>query len=484
MTSQEDPPITVFVSHKHDATGPAAQSISLKISQLFAGTKCFVAQDIRHGKDWSKDIHDALESSSWLLLLYTDPSQIWDWCLDETGFFAGRVEKADRLVCIVPEQMEAPGPLKRWKTCKATAVEIKALLRSVFGERFPRVFEEIDADPAVVRDSYIDDLVRQFLSCFSAQTAHYHARQWRFSVPNGGREKLRVGCLPDDTKVFARKEALEPLGYDFPDSGEIELSWEAVRENLDSIPFHSSVLETAIAYSMHHVLVNSMASKTLPVVRVSRKNKACHPTLYSSKFVSGCDEFCFILADVPETTPVPGLGDLALASNLLRSSISFRTKLINEHLTSIGPHLNKPSVKGFRDLLTRIHADYCTVSLEAMSMGLYDTEVIRHVFVSEDDIEFVGFVLGNKASESGEWVRLSVELFADLGRNLEEDALKPAFERVSDILGAMATINGEFIRRASLRISTLALGLDEKAVPAADNLRHFPRVTELAAGGE
>jgi hypothetical protein len=45
------------------------------------------------GDQWNPKIHEWLQESDWLLLLYTGQGVEWDWCLYETGFLRGPMEQ-------------------------------------------------------------------------------------------------------------------------------------------------------------------------------------------------------------------------------------------------------------------------------------------------------------------------------------------------------------------------------------------------------
>ena len=70
---------------------------------------------------WAAQIWDNLKKADWLLLLYTDPSEEWDWCLFEAGFFAGcTTEKEGRLVCLHTTDVPPPMPLQGWQSVSIT----------------------------------------------------------------------------------------------------------------------------------------------------------------------------------------------------------------------------------------------------------------------------------------------------------------------------------------------------------------------------
>src|SRR5690348_4343511 len=123
--------VGIFVSHKHDDR-LAAMHIKGRFEEL-GGERLdvYVSELIPTGEQWDPKIHQWLKESDWLLLLYTGPGVEWDWCLYETGFFAGSHEtNTKRLVCLHREGVELPGPLKAWEA--ATEENCEGLLDEIF----------------------------------------------------------------------------------------------------------------------------------------------------------------------------------------------------------------------------------------------------------------------------------------------------------------------------------------------------------------
>ena len=114
----------VFISHKgRDSAAAEAIRRALK-ARGGNNLEIFVSERIRPGVQWPIQIWDNLKLADWLLLLYTDPSQDWDWCLFEAGFFAGQSKEGDtRLVCLHTTDAPPPMPLQHWQSVAVTEAE-------------------------------------------------------------------------------------------------------------------------------------------------------------------------------------------------------------------------------------------------------------------------------------------------------------------------------------------------------------------------
>ena len=87
----------------------------------------FVSPAIEAAKKWNDEVFTKLSEADLLILLYTDPSADMDWCLFETGFFAGvsHMKKNRGLMCLLPQGGPTPKPLEGWENVEATDDGIK-----------------------------------------------------------------------------------------------------------------------------------------------------------------------------------------------------------------------------------------------------------------------------------------------------------------------------------------------------------------------
>ena len=87
MARIADDRFRVFISHKHDDHA-FADTVAAALCGLTGTIECFVSgADIGAGTDWNDEIREALFRSHLLLLLFTNPSSNWDWCLYEAGLY-------------------------------------------------------------------------------------------------------------------------------------------------------------------------------------------------------------------------------------------------------------------------------------------------------------------------------------------------------------------------------------------------------------
>jgi len=104
-------------------------------------------------------VKDRLEETNLLLLLFTDSSRSWDWCLYEAGLF-DRLddEHMRRIICLHSRSTDSPNPLKHLQAFNAEPHRLRRFLEQLFigtdllGITTPlagwleRVPERLDAD--------------------------------------------------------------------------------------------------------------------------------------------------------------------------------------------------------------------------------------------------------------------------------------------------------------------------------------------------
>ena len=129
--------INVFISHNHEDE-EAAKTIKNKLSLYGADRlRFYLSAEITTGEGRLKWINEHLASSNVLLLLFTDPSATWDWCLYEAGLFA-RLDRSEgeqnrRVLCLHNPKTDPPPQLRHLQTVKVDKPRMKSFLKQLFG---------------------------------------------------------------------------------------------------------------------------------------------------------------------------------------------------------------------------------------------------------------------------------------------------------------------------------------------------------------
>jgi hypothetical protein len=146
----------IFISHK-DEDKETAIAVKTALSQFDGDLKFFISgESIPAGDDWKSVLRNELRQSDLLLLLFTEPTRKWDWCLYEVGLFTTLDEKKDEpVVCMYNPEHGPPGPLTAIQGVPATVRDV-----SRFIERLVKT-TEITGGEEPFNDNVTDESIKR-----------------------------------------------------------------------------------------------------------------------------------------------------------------------------------------------------------------------------------------------------------------------------------------------------------------------------------
>lgn len=128
--------INIFISHKHEDQQTACcirDELKALDDPKAPRINFFLSEDILGGDNWYQWIKERLVETNLLLLLFTDSSRNWDWCLYEAGLF-DRLDDSHRrrIICLHSSHTSPPGPLQNLQAFKATPARLRVFLEQLF----------------------------------------------------------------------------------------------------------------------------------------------------------------------------------------------------------------------------------------------------------------------------------------------------------------------------------------------------------------
>ena len=144
----------IFISHKHD-DHDAAASMAQALEGLSDKIKCFVSgTDLAAGSDWNAEIRSQLLASHLLLLVFTEPSKNWDWCLYEAGLFTSLGDEHS-VVCLYRPNGTSPRPLNTLQGVQVDQAAVQRFLSQLCREtwRVAPKWVQGPLEPAAVTES-------------------------------------------------------------------------------------------------------------------------------------------------------------------------------------------------------------------------------------------------------------------------------------------------------------------------------------------
>jgi hypothetical protein len=122
----------IFISHK-DEDKETAIAVKTALSQFDGDLKFFISgESIPAGEDWKSVLRNELRESDLLLLLFTEPTRKWDWCLYEVGLFTTlEEENAEPVVCMYNPEHGPPSPLSGIQGVPTTIVDVSRFIEKL-----------------------------------------------------------------------------------------------------------------------------------------------------------------------------------------------------------------------------------------------------------------------------------------------------------------------------------------------------------------
>ena len=184
MTQDASNMFRVFVSHKHDDHA-LAETVKKTLEGLSGRIDCFVSgSDLSAGSDWNAEIRSQLAKSHLLILLFTEPSRNWDWCLYEAGLFTSLgVAEDHSVVCLYHPQNPLPSPLKTLQGVPVEVVPLQRFLSQLCKETW-RVAKEWRLGALVPRvpQTSIDEASHHIVKAFFPKATE--------ALPDVGKEEI------------------------------------------------------------------------------------------------------------------------------------------------------------------------------------------------------------------------------------------------------------------------------------------------------
>jgi TIR domain len=211
MARIPDDKFRVFISHKHEDHEFAA-TVANSLQSVSTAVECFVSgSDISAGTDWNREIRDALKRSHLLVLLFTNPTKGWDWCLYEAGLFTRLDEESvHAVVSLFHPDGSAPRVLKNLQGVPGSQAALLEFLENLCKSTW-RVSDDWRRGPlnSRVRPEVLNAAATQIAVAFPVARSHAtHHPCHRLVLDLSSASDSRDG-IPDDARVVEGPGATE-----------------------------------------------------------------------------------------------------------------------------------------------------------------------------------------------------------------------------------------------------------------------------------
>ena len=166
----------VFISHKEEDKETAI-AVRDALAHFSGHLKFFISgEDIQEGTEWKHALRERLRVSDLLLMLFTEPTWKWDWCLYEVGLFTKLDEAGipvEPVVCIHDPKGAPPSPLLTTQGVRATEADVAR-----FVERLIKTTEITGWEEPLnsnITDQHIRQAAVTISNRFVGNIHHYYA---------------------------------------------------------------------------------------------------------------------------------------------------------------------------------------------------------------------------------------------------------------------------------------------------------------------
>jgi hypothetical protein len=423
--------VCVFLSHK-ERDEPAARRIKDELENLSGGMHIHLFEDIPGGTDYREWLNETFRSADLLILLYTDPTEEWDWCLFEAGWFTPlRSENRRPVICLYNPEGDPPKPLGNLEAVKAERRElVSRFLHPLF-----RTKDFVEVTP-LLNEHLTDEKLGQVADRIAAQIgptqtiSRYYLD--RIIIEASGKEVAEQGKVPDTAKVTAQDGRLDILELD-----QAQFSWADFKGRAEETKgpgtFWIEELEAAIL---------RVAEKRPPMVSTATFRGLRGGKIYRA-LLDRVDRVAdeprkFYVAFNKELEPelVGGPGKMGLAFNLLRLASRFRWEVFEPFSRMLGsPECDVNEV--IRAMMESIKA----IEDEAKRHEFLNRETAEELFDPALRPEI------NRMFDRWEAIRqqLAVEVAAD----------RPQAETVKGLLAEIGEMNTGFMAHVATTYATL-----------------------------
>ena len=397
VPTQKGDPVKVFISHKaEDAT--LARSIKKIMEVYAAGRLVFhISEEMPKGADWYKWIKDRLVESRMLLLLFTDNTAVWDWCLYEAGLFTQWDDDTRRIICLHTCR-EPPAPLKHLQSVPALGEEIALFLRQLFVETELTGLESplnamLASNPAELKRA-----AEKIAKAMRRETVRqeYFTKHILINVERPAR--LAAEGVPDDAVIDSDAESLALFNKKMG-----RWTWGDLVGGRKEGPDRRWISE--LNHAVIQASSRSLVDPILATLHVRQTGRSYRPILHSVATKSdGSQQFNVIFAEDVSWQLTGIRGALPTLLVALIMIVRFRFEVIERYGRRTIEQHHGMSEKA---VCSEIKQNIVNIELEAESHGLVDVATLLDAFEAEQDRDAV-------KAQFDSWHELRQNLFQTL----------------------------------------------------------------------
>lgn len=422
--------LRIFISHKMKDKLVAKKIVDELKDYAADKFEFFLSENIPFGEDWSEKIHQNLKKADWLILLYTDPTEEWDWCLYETGFFRASPKRGERrLICLHSKDVQPPKPLKPWRSVPAVHAEVVQFIRDIYQDISPDLSQE-----------KIEDAARIIVEAVGPKPQRqYYNNYLKLSLDPNQVETLRAtGEVPEGALVESKEMSLKMFGLREKSSGQWTLG--EIVEDLKGLEQRGWI--SNLGKAMRDASYDRDFSSCQPLFHSPKDEETYRPVVHRlDSMPDDKQEFTILFVEIPNEEDPRPVGNLGTISTLMTIGRRFRWGVIENYRRQIGELISKGANDEDIDRsLEHLDSAIMKIETEAAHMGFFDLESVTSAFDEPEDMAAIEEITAK---------------YAELKQSLVDQKKTRDLRGIVDILMKIRDMNKNFLVRAAKRYHQL-----------------------------
>ena len=414
----------VFISHKSRDKYAATVIDGILRKAGGANLKVFLSERIEPGVEWSNEIWEKVKKADWLILLYTDPSDEWDWCLFEAGFFAGGGKTG--LICLHTKDVIQPKPLQQWQSVHVNDEdEMEQFLKTLL----------TDLNPALVESKEdLRKLIVEIGAAFIRKVRRKLDSEWNtefviISFKNPAQVKMlkETGRISNDVSCGEEvRESLDIFGHR---TGECTI--ETIQDGLNI--YERSWWMKCLGEALRAAALKRYPIPPIPRIVSPYTGKEYQVVLHRmDRFNDDTLSFCLLFIEIAPENAEEKDRQLKFAANMLTIGRQFRWNILTKY------HRDVTILK-----VQQAREEKIRECLEDLNLRIawIRGEVERIDVITEDDI----IALFEDENDKKKISKLLKELWPEVFQRLSNEIVARDLDGVLHTLTEMLKLNKDFM---------------------------------------
>lgn len=414
----------------------------------------FLCENIPEGTRYRDTLNRQLKLADMFILLYTNPSKRWDWCLYEAGRFdATRDPNQGALVCIHHSETSRPSALAENQSVKIRRDDLTNFLKNFCRQIHPFLHTVIEAENRNAFEEASDKITNSIIG--TGETVYYCKK---LTLRIADEKQINPDYIPPDATVDGSQAALSILGFATNSS----VTWEEVEERAKEQGDTRWIKElpSAICQAYQRRLLISPLQAFVP-------SKSDHQVYRATVHRVDRVREGPVISEIILAEDVGGQYENAPSEiKAMLTAINMATRFRYEVIARYAGRLTdecsrfarRVARSGAKHVREDIRSLFFNIEKEALSRGLLDEDAIVGMFYKVEDKSFIREAFTDWFdTKNALFVALRLSPDDNVCTTVNDDLItQQEMTEIENSLGRLDELNREFMQRATLQFRDMA----------------------------